>query len=88
MSNPHDGFAGTWVISEKKAKGLTGQHGFVDRGNLMGQRLDDRGVYGEHRIEEMRKADPLRFGDQAEQRAVSVEAHGRPASTISSRASS
>ena len=70
----HDGLAGTRVIGEKKAKRLTGQHGFVDRGNLMGQRLDDRGVHGKHRVEEMRKADSLRFGDQAEQRAVSVEA--------------
>ena len=42
------------VIGEKKAKGLTGQHGFVDRGDLMGQGLDDRSVHSEHRIEEMR----------------------------------
>ena len=48
------------VIGEKKAKGPTGQHGFVDRGDLMGQRLDDRGMHGEHRVEEMRKTDPLR----------------------------
>ena len=62
----HDGLAGTRVIGEKKAKGLTWQHGFVDRGDLMGQWLDDRGVHGQHRVEEMRKADPLRLGDQAE----------------------
>ena len=31
-------------------------------------------MYGQHRVEEMRQADPLRLGDQAEQRAVSVEA--------------
>ena len=70
----HDGFAGARVIGEKKAKRLTGQHGFVDRGDLMGQRLDDRGMHGEHRVEEMREADSLRLGDQTEQRAVSVEA--------------
>ena len=33
---------------------LTGQHGFVDRGDLMGQRLDDRGV-PRARVEEMRR---------------------------------
>ena len=70
----HDGLAGARVIGEKKPKGLTGQHGFVDRSDLMGQRLDDRGVHGEHRVEEMRKADSLRLRDQAEQSAVSVEA--------------
>ena len=70
----HDCLAGARVIGEKKAKGLTGQHGFVDRGDLMGQWLDDRGVHGEHRVEEMRQVDPLRLGDHAEQRAVSVEA--------------
>ena len=57
----HDRLAGARVIGEKKAKGLTGQHGFVDRGDLMGQGLDDRGVHGEHRVEEMRQADPLRL---------------------------
>ena len=72
----HDGLAGTRVIGEKKAKRLTGQHGFVDRGDLMGQWLDNRGMYGEQRVEEMSKADPLRLGDQAEQRAVSVKAPG------------
>ena len=70
----HDGLAGARIIREKESKRLTGQHGFVDRGDLVGQRLDDRGVHGKHRIEEMRKADPLCFGNQAEQRAVSVEA--------------
>ena len=70
----HDRLAGARIIREKESKRLTGQHGFVDRSDLVGQRLDDRGVHGEHRIEEMRKADPLRFGNQAEQRAVSVEA--------------
>ena len=70
----HDGLAGARVIGEHKAKRLTGQHGFVDRRDLMGQRLDDRGVHGEQRVEQMRKADSLRLGDQAEQRAVAVEA--------------
>ena len=31
-------------------------------------------MHGEHRVEEMRETDSLRLGDQAEQRAVSVEA--------------
>ena len=35
-----------------------------------------RGVDGQHRVEEVRQADAVRLGDQAEQRAVAVEAPG------------
>ena len=31
---------------------------------------------GEHRVEEVREADALRLGDEAEERAVAVEAPG------------
>ena len=72
----HDGLAGARVVGEQEAQGLPGQHGFVDRGDLVRQRLDHRRVHGEHGIEEMGEADPLRFGDEAEQRAVAVEAPG------------
>ena len=74
----HDGLAGARVIGEQEAKGLPGQHGFVDRGDLMRQRLDDRGAHGEHGVEEMGKADSLRLGDRAEKRVVAVEAPGSP----------
>ena len=74
----HDGLARARVIGEQEAEGLPGQHGFVDRGDLMRQRLDDRRVHGEHGVEEMGKADPLRLGDQAEQGAVAVEAPWPP----------
>ena len=74
----HDGLAGSRVVGEQEAKRLSGQHGFVDRGDLMRQRLDDRRVHREHGVEEMGEADPLRLGDEAEQRAVSVEAPGPP----------
>ena len=74
----HDGLAGARVVGEQEADGLPGQHGFVDRGDLMRQRLDDRRVHGEHGVEEMGEADPLRLGDEAEQGAVAVEAPGSP----------
>ena len=74
----HDGLAGARVVGEQEAQGLPRQHRFVDRGDLMRQRLDDRRVHGEHGVEEMGEADPLRLGDQAEQHAVSVEAPGPP----------
>ena len=72
----HDGLAGAGVVGEQEAQGLPGQHGFVDRGDLVRQRLDDGRVHREHGVEEMGEADPLRLGDEAEQRAVPVEAPG------------
>src|SRR6516164_2667798 len=42
----------------------------------MRQRLDNRRMDREHGIEEMREPDAMRFGDQAEQVPVAVEAPG------------
>ena len=42
----------------------------------MRQRLDDRGVDREHRVEQVGEADALRLGDEAEERAVAVETPG------------
>ena len=48
----HDGLARARVISENKPQRLTRQHGFVNSGNLMRQRLHIRGVDGHHRVEQ------------------------------------
>ena len=72
----HDGLAGARVVRQQEAKRLPRQHGFVHRGDLVRQRLDHRGVHGEHGVEEVRETDALRLGDQAEQGAVAVEAPG------------
>ena len=74
----HDGLAGARVVRQQEAKRLPRQHGLVHRGDLVRQRLDHRGVHGEHGVEEMREADALGLGDQAEEGAVAVEAP-RPA---------
>ena len=79
MSRPgHDRLAGAGVVGEQEAQRLARQHRLVDGRDLVRQRLDERGVDGEHRIEQMREADALRLGDEPEQRAVAVEAP-RPA---------
>ena len=72
----HDGLAGARVVRKQEAKRLPRQHGFVYRGDLVRQRLDHRGVHGEHGVEEVCEADALRLGDQAKQGAVAVEAPG------------
>ena len=64
--------------ASRKRSGCRGSMRLVDRGDLVRQRLDQRGVNGQDRIEEMRQADALRLGDQAEERAVAIEAP-RPA---------
>ena len=40
----HNGLAGAGFVGEQKAQRLTRQHGFVDGGDLVRQRLDQRGV--------------------------------------------
>ena len=77
MSRPgHDRLAGARVVGQQEAQRLARQHRLVDGRDLVRQRLDERGVDGQHRIEEVRQADAVRLGDQPEQRAVAVEAPG------------
>ncbi len=59
----HDGFPGAGIIGQQESEGLTRKHGFVNGSDLMRQRIDDRGMDREHRVEEMREADALRFGN-------------------------
>ena len=63
----HDRLAGAGVVGEQEAQRLARQHGLVDGRDLVRQRFDDRGVDREHRVEEVREADALRLGDEAEQ---------------------
>ena len=70
----HDRLAGAGIVGEQEAQRLARQHRLVDRGDLVRQRIHERGVDREHRIEEVREADAVRLGDEAEERAVAVEA--------------
>ena len=63
----HDRLAGARVVGEQEAQRLPRQHGLVDRRDLVRQRLDDRGVDRQHRVEQVRQADALGLGDQPEQ---------------------
>ena len=74
----HDGLAGAWVVGEEEAQRLTRQHRLVDGGDLMRQRVDDRRVNRQQRVEQVREADALGFGHEPEQGAVAVEAPWPP----------
>ena len=74
----HDGLAGARIVGEQEAQRLARQHRLVDGRDLVRQRLDDRGVDGQHRVEEMREADAMRLGDEPEQVPVAVEAPRPP----------
>src|ERR1700687_2201673 len=63
----HDGLTSTRVISEQETEGLARQHGRVDRRDLVREGLDERGVNGEHGIEQMRQAGWMRCWGQPEQ---------------------
>jgi hypothetical protein len=70
----HDRLAGAGVVRQEKAQRLARQHGFVDRGDLVRQRINERGVHRQHGIEEMRKPDALGLRHEAKERAIAVEA--------------
>lgn len=72
----HDGFSSAWIVGEEKTKGLLGQHGFIDGRNLMGDRLHERSMNSENRIEEMSETDAVGFGDKAEEGTVAIEGEG------------
>ena len=72
----HDGLAGAGVVRQQEAQRLARQHGLVYRRDLVRQRFDDGGMHRQHRVEQVRQPDALRLGDQAEERAVAVEAPG------------
>ena len=74
----HDGLAGARVVCEQEAQRLARQHAFVDGRDLVRQRLDDRILNGEHRIEKMRETDALGLGHEPEQSAIPVEAPRPP----------
>ena len=72
----HDRLAGTGIVGQNKPQRLSGQHRFVDGGDLVGQRIDVRGVDRHHRVEQESEVDPLRFAGQLKGGRVTVEGPG------------
>ena len=58
------------------SQGLTGQHGFINGGDLMRQRLHVGGMHGHHGIEKIGKADAAGLGGTLEVVGGSVKAPG------------
>ncbi|MGH9381613.1 MAG: hypothetical protein ACRD2Z_13515 [Thermoanaerobaculia bacterium] len=65
---------GARVVGEEEAQGLHGQELVVDGDDLVGKRLDEGGVDGEHRVEEVGEPDALSLGGELEEVTVAVEA--------------
>ena len=70
----HDRLARARIVGEQEPQRLTRKHRLVDGRDLVRQRLDERRMHGQHRIEEMRQTDAMRLRNQAEQVPVTVEA--------------
>src|SRR5205814_1724511 len=75
----HDRLAGAGVVGEQKPERLARQHFAIDRRDLMGQGLDQRGADGEIGIEKMGEADAVSLGGKLEQRSVGAETVGSTA---------
>ena len=67
---------GARVVGQQEPQRLTRQHRLVDRRDLVRERIDEGGVHGEHRVEQMRQANAMGFGHQPEQMAVAIKAPG------------
>ena len=72
----HDGLARARVVGQHEAQGLARQHGFVDRGDLVRERVHVRGVDGHHGVEEKGEVDALGLDGELEGFAVAVEGPG------------
>ena len=69
----HHGLAGARVVRKQETQRLAVEHRAVDRGQLVRQGLDLRGVDGDIGVEEVRETNAQRLGGQPEQPAVAVE---------------
>lgn len=74
----HDGLACAWVVSQKEAEGLPGQHGFVDGRDLVGKRIDVRGVNCHQGIKKVRQMDAVSLRGQFEVVGIAIKAPGPP----------
>ena len=75
MPDPgHDDFASAQVICKQVTQWLFTQHGFIDGGDLVWQRLDQRGVYGYQWVEEVSQVDAVSLGSEAKGSAICIEA--------------
>jgi hypothetical protein len=72
----HNRLAGAGVVGQEKAEWLPGEHLTVDSSDLVGKRVDQRGVDCEDRVEQVSEADAPGLGDQPEHRSVPIEVPG------------
>src|SRR5262249_44842748 len=72
----HDRLARAGIVVEKKAERLAREHRLVDRCNLVRQRVYERCVNCQDRIEKMGQPDAVRLGNQPKESAIAVEAPG------------
>ena len=69
----HDCFSGTGVVGQHEAKRLTREHGLVNCGDLMRERLHIRRVDGHHRVEKKGEVYALRLDRQFKGIAITIE---------------
>ena len=73
----HDRLARARLVRQQEAQAGLGQHVVVDGDPLVGQRVDQRDLGGERRVEEVPVGEPLPLGDDADDLGVGCEGQGR-----------
>ena len=69
----HDGLAAAWLVGEQEAESGLGQHVVVDGDPLMRQRIDQRDLRGEGRVEQVPVAEPKRLCDDSNDLGIGAE---------------
>jgi hypothetical protein len=72
----HDGLARAGVVRQNKAQRLTRQHGFVNSGDLVRQRLHIGRVDGHHRVKQKGEINALGLDGELERLAIAIERPG------------
>ena len=69
----HNSFSGTGIVGQQKAQGLARQQGFVNRGNLVWERINNRSMNCKDRIEEVGQTDAVGLRSQTKKAAITIK---------------
>jgi len=72
----HNRFACAGIFGEQETNRLSGEHLLVNCRDLVGEGFNQQGMDGEQRIEQVSLADAVGLRNEAEKRAVAIEAPG------------
>ena len=69
----HNRLASTGIVGQQVAQGLFAKHRIIDGGNLVRQRLNQRGMHGNQGVKQVGQADTIRLRGQAKEGTISIK---------------